>query len=101
MERPMHRGEWPAPPVATRIGGAEVPRIEWLIKRVVAVPGDPVPRDIVPALADVPEDRVPLGMLVLLGDNRDASFDSARFGYFPTDRVLGAVQRPLSSKQST
>ncbi|NUT53328.1 MAG: S26 family signal peptidase [Saccharothrix sp.] len=100
VERPMHRGEWPAPPVAGHVGGVAASRVEWLIKRVVAVPGDPVPRDVVPALADVPEDRVPVGRLVLLGDNRGASFDSAEVGYFPTDRVLGTVRRRLSSERS-
>jgi len=86
VERPMHHGDWPAPPAAR---GSHT---EWLIKRVAAVPGDPVPRDRVPALADAPEDRVPPGMLILLGDNREASFDSAHIGYIPADRVLGAVR---------
>jgi signal peptidase I len=45
----------------------------FLIKRIAALPGDLVPgaaRD-----ADV-MDRVPVGRLVLLGDNTNASFDS-------------------------
>jgi signal peptidase I len=67
----------------------------WLIKRVAAVPGDPVPRDRVPALAEVREDRVPEGKLVLLGDNQDVSMDSREVGYFPVERVLGAVSRVL------
>jgi signal peptidase I len=67
----------------------------WMIKRVVAVPGDPVPRQRVPALASEPAELVPRGRLVLLGDNAGASFDSRQLGYFPAERVLGAVLRPL------
>lgn len=67
-----------------------------MIKRVAAVPGDPVPRDEVPALADVPEACVLPGKLVLLGDNPDVSYDSRRAGYFPAERVLGVVVRSLS-----
>ncbi|QIS07982.1 S26 family signal peptidase [Nocardia arthritidis] len=64
---------------------------KWMIKRVAAVPGDPVPRAQVPALAQVLEDRVPQGQLVLLGDNGQISFDSRRIGYVPVARVLGPV----------
>ncbi|MEQ4301019.1 S26 family signal peptidase [Plantactinospora sp. B6F1] len=63
----------------------------WMIKRVAAVPGDRVPRGRVAALANVSEDRVPPGLVVLLGDNHRASFDSRQFGYFPAERILGAV----------
>ena len=56
----------------------------------------PVPRESVPALAAAGEDRVPPDRLVLLGDNADASLDSRHYGYFPTDRVLGTVLRPLA-----
>ncbi|MFG3552163.1 S26 family signal peptidase [Streptomyces sp. NPDC047725] len=66
----------------------------WLIKRVVAVTGDPVPRD-VSALASQAGDHVPAGCLVLIGDNRRASIDSRSLGYFRTDRVLGVVVRLL------
>ncbi|MCM6771890.1 S26 family signal peptidase [Nocardia sp. CDC159] len=63
----------------------------WMIKRVAAAPGDPVPREQVPALARVPETSVPQGRLVLLGDNKRVSFDSRRVGYVPAERVLGTV----------
>lgn len=72
------------------------PQRRWLIKRVAAVPGDPVPRDRVPSLATVSEPYVPPGKLVLLGDNQQASFDSRRLGYFSSDEVLGAVVRRLA-----
>jgi len=64
---------------------------EWMIKRVVATPGDPVPHEQVPALAEVADRCVPPGKLVLLGDNRKASFDSRQLGYIPIERVLGVV----------
>ncbi|WP_203589802.1 S26 family signal peptidase [Streptomyces sp. SID13031] len=62
---------------------------EWLVKRLVALPGDPVPRDEVAALRDAPDDVVPAGRLVLLGDNPTASFDSRTTGYFQTHSLLG------------
>ncbi|MEU5259332.1 S26 family signal peptidase [Amycolatopsis sp. NPDC021455] len=70
--------------------GPRATRTGYLIKRVAAVPGDPVPRAGLPALADRPEDRVPAGMLVLLGDAK-GSIDSAELGYFPVERVIGVV----------
>src|SRR4051812_4886685 len=39
-----------------------------LIKRLAAMPGEPVPRERVPALANVRESTVPPGKMVLLGD---------------------------------
>src|SRR6266545_1800605 len=67
----------------------------WMIKRVAALPGDPVPRQAVPMLAGRPEDAVPPAMLVLLGDNGSASYDSRQVGYFPADRLLGVAVRKL------
>ena len=67
----------------------------WLIKRVHAVPGDPVPRDTVPALADESGEIVPPGRVVLLGDNTTASYDSRWLGYFSTDDLLGVVVRTI------
>ncbi|MFE1770746.1 S26 family signal peptidase [Streptomyces sp. NPDC059008] len=72
-----------------------VPGPALVIKRVAAVPGDPVPRDRVAALAGVPERYVPRGQLVLLGDNPSASFDSRHRGYFPAACVVGTVWRSL------
>ncbi|MFJ5720537.1 S26 family signal peptidase [Streptomyces sp. NPDC093149] len=77
------------------MGPEEPAYFEWIIKRVAAVPGDAIPRDSVPSLADVPETTVPSGRLVLLGDNRAQSFDSRRFGYYSAEEVLGVVVRPL------
>jgi type IV secretory pathway protease TraF len=43
------------------------------------------------------DDRVPSGGLVLFGDNNH-SVDSRALGYFPGERVLGVVLRPLSAR---
>jgi signal peptidase I len=67
----------------------------WMIKRVAALPGDPVPRHTVPALAGRTEVVVPPDLLVLLGDNAAASYDSRQVGYFPADRLLGVAVRRL------
>lgn len=82
VQRPSRDGSWPADEVHL-----------WLLKRVAAVPGDPVPRDSVPALVSVTEPTVPPGHLVLLGDAGRGSFDSKQIGYFPMSRVLGVVVR--------
>ncbi|NUR89731.1 MAG: S26 family signal peptidase, partial [Nonomuraea sp.] len=65
-------------------------------KRLAAVPGDPIPRDAVPALRDAPGSRVPDGHLVVLGDNPARSYDSRRTGYLKADRLFGVVLRKLT-----
>jgi signal peptidase I len=65
----------------------------WIIKRVAAVPGDPIPRDTVPALRTAPGTRVPAGRLVVLGDNPSRSHDSRHTGYLTADRLFGVVLR--------
>jgi signal peptidase I len=69
----------------------------WLVKRLAALPGDPVPRDAVPALRDVDEKVVPPNQLVVLGDNDRASHDSRTVGYFDATTLLGIAVRSLSS----
>ncbi len=58
---------WRSPPLPNRAGSARVAGRRWMIKRVVAVPGDPAPA--LPALPRGADGRVPPGQLVLLGDN--------------------------------
>lgn len=100
VEPQKANGGWAAPPLKSSARAAELSGRRWIIKRIAAVPGDPVPHEAVPALAAAGEDRVPPGRLVLLGDNADASLDSRHYGYFPTDRVLGTVLRPLAPTRS-
>lgn len=75
------------------------PYHSWIIKRVIAAPGDPVPRDRIAALADVPEQHVPPGKLVLLGDNPTTSTDSRVVGYFPSKNVAGTMLRVLGRRR--
>jgi signal peptidase I len=71
----------------------------WIIKRVVALPGDPVPAGLSPAGSSVAGSSlagsVPAGVLVLLGDNPESSVDSRDFGYVPADRLFGVTVRRL------
>jgi signal peptidase I len=70
------------PPVRSAIGN-------WLIKRAVAVAGDPVPASVAAALAPGTT-TVPAGSLVVLGDGK-RSGDSRMWGLVPVDQVLGVV----------
>jgi signal peptidase I len=60
-----------------------------LVKRAVAVPGDPVPAGI-----PVPDRVVPPGRLVVLGDNAGRSADSRVVGFIPAADVVGVALRP-------
>ncbi|WP_329417335.1 S26 family signal peptidase [Streptomyces sp. NBC_01268] len=93
VEQPGADGRWLGPPPASGADDARLSGRRWLIKRVAAVPGEPVPRADFPALAHAEEDAVPPGKVVLVGDNRRLSLDSRRIGYFPAERVLGVVVR--------
>lgn len=94
VERPPYRAPWPDPPVPRTAPAHQIYARQWFIKRVAAVPGDPVPRSGLPALGDTPDRTVPEGMLILLGDNSEQSYDSRHVGYFPAERVLGEVADP-------
>ncbi|MFC5829480.1 S24/S26 family peptidase [Nonomuraea insulae] len=65
----------------------------FLIKRIAALPGDPVPPPVRPL---VPDARVPDGQLILIGDNTDASFDSRDHGYFPVADIYAITIRKLN-----
>jgi signal peptidase I len=86
VQRPDDDGQWRDHP-----GVAP----SWLVKRVVALPGCPVPVDRVPVLSADAATHVPAGKLVLLGDNSANSYDSRYIGYFPSERLLGVVVRSL------
>jgi signal peptidase I len=64
-----------------------------MVKRAVAVPGDPVPSGI-----DVAGPVVPAGRLLVLGDNPARSNDSRRLGYIPADALIGVVLRPIGQR---
>ena len=96
VERPTLDGRWHTPPIRGSVGSRD-----WMIKRVVALPGDPWPHGsgrepsgpsgrAVPAGAPVPA-----GCFAVHGDNPAGSFDSRVFGYCPADRLLGVVVRPM------
>lgn len=76
-----------APPPGSPMGDG------LLIKRVFALPGDPLPRARVPKLRAVPGEHVPDSSLVVLGDNPSMSIDSRQLGLFPADRLLGVLVR--------
>ncbi|MET7328133.1 S26 family signal peptidase [Nonomuraea sp. NPDC005650] len=65
---------------------------DFIIKRAVAVPGDPVPHIEFPELA---ETAVPPGSLLVVGDNLARSYDSRHHGYVPMGRFVGVVVRQL------
>ena len=72
-------------------------RREWLIKRVVAVPGEPLPETMqaAPGVAGSP---VPPGKLLILGDNGAVSLDSRLLGYIDAERILGIMIRPMRTQ---
>ncbi|RFU37562.1 hypothetical protein DZF91_32210 [Actinomadura logoneensis] len=102
-ETPDHLSRPPGPPAPARGSGAptepdrrdgpdrpeELDGTDWNVKRVVALPGDPIP-------PGVPGEGgpVPPGRLVVLGDNPD-SVDSRQRGLYAGDRLLGVVLRRL------
>ncbi|MFC5824133.1 S26 family signal peptidase [Nonomuraea insulae] len=65
---------------------------EFLIKRVAALPGDPVPDGVRRVVAD---DVVPAGRFVLIGDNTEVSFDSREHGFFHADDLRAVTVKKL------
>ncbi|GLW11749.1 S26 family signal peptidase [Microtetraspora sp. NBRC 13810] len=82
-------GRWRTGPLPAPEGA------KWLIKRVAALPGDPVPPDVARVVHAFDGALVPEGRLVVVGDG-ELSADSRHWGYLPADRVLGVVVRGLS-----
>ncbi|NUW44461.1 signal peptidase I [Nonomuraea rhodomycinica] len=93
-------------PVSVRVPTADgrtvvagsTPVTDLVVKRVHALPGDPVPRARVPALAHVEEETVPAGRIVVLGDNPEESVDSRRYGYLAADTLVAVVIRALQGQ---
>jgi signal peptidase I len=63
----------------------------YLIKRLAALPGDPVPASVRPTVG---VEIVPEGQCVALGDNKD-SVDSRSWGFVPLSDIVGRVVRAL------
>ncbi|MFG1874755.1 signal peptidase I [Sphaerisporangium sp. NPDC049003] len=96
LESPHPEGLWARlPPPGHRLQGRE-----WVVKRAVALPGDPVPPAVAAAAGIEDEDaRVPSGSLVLIGDGK-RSGDSRKWGPCPGDRLLGVVVARLPRRNS-
>jgi signal peptidase I len=94
VEMPAQGGGWtPEPPPWPGAGR------QWLIKRVVALPGDNWPEDAMGRTGAARAAAWPVavlapGQFAVLGDNRAASFDSREMGCVPAARLLGVVIRP-------
>ncbi|MEO3798535.1 S26 family signal peptidase [Nonomuraea sp. B1E8] len=69
------------------------PQPRWNVKRVAALPGDPIPAQARAATGAVR--TVPAGSLIVLGDNGEGR-DSRQVGLYPADRILGVALRTLA-----
>jgi signal peptidase I len=63
-----------------------------MIKRVAALPGDPIPGQ---------DTRVPRTGIFVIGDNPDASYDSRQAGPFDAGEIRGVVLRTLAHRRRT
>lgn len=72
------------------------PGTTWLVKRIAAASGDPVPREHISTASQLVGSVVPPDRLVALGDNLTQSFDSRHYGYVRADQVLGVVVRRMA-----
>ncbi len=66
---------------------------EYFIKRVYKMEGELVDFANVPETWSIAngEYRVPKGQIYVLGDNREVSEDSRKYGSVPLDRILGKI----------
>src|SRR5262249_39375898 len=75
-------------------GELQADGLQWLLKRVTGLPGEPVPAE----LRDViTSDQIPAGYLTVRGDAA-RSLDSRQLGLVPQASVLGVVIYPARRK---
>ena len=67
----------------------------WMVKRAIALPGDPIPGGSVPHAIYINRDEVPQGKLIVRGDNTEWSYDSSQAGFVDGSALLGVVVRTL------
>lgn len=84
----LHSPHGTHPPRTRRPTRGSLGGSRWVIKRVAALPGDPVPGSVRAAAQGARV--VPAGKLVLLSDN-PAGTDSRRWGLVAADDMLGLV----------
>ncbi|MYS87531.1 S26 family signal peptidase [Streptomyces sp. SID5474] len=82
--------------IPERIDLAPAPQGRLMVKRAVAVAGDPVPVEQFPVLRDAAGEAVPAGALVVLGDNAASSWDSRAYGFVHRDQVVGVAVRRIA-----
>jgi signal peptidase I len=83
IRSPYDAGVWRGLFPAARLEGGR-----WIIKRVSALVGDPVPDQVREAAGGT--EAVPPGAMVVLSDNPGGT-DSRRWGFLPVTDVLGRV----------
>ncbi|MGI5237915.1 S26 family signal peptidase [Dactylosporangium sp. CA-139066] len=78
------------------VAGQKVPGGDLLVKRVAALPGDPVPASVLAAVGGRPGDRVPERRVVVLGDAPAASADSRNWGFAAVTDIVGVMAGRLA-----
>ncbi|QSQ28066.1 S26 family signal peptidase [Pyxidicoccus parkwayensis] len=79
------------PPAAQR-AALDAEALPYLVKRVAAVAGDPVPDWAWTALGADSQTRVPPGKVVVAGDNAAHSTDSRQLGYIDAAAIIAIVR---------
>jgi signal peptidase I len=74
--------------------------LAWLVKRVSALPGDPVPPDVRDIVGAPDGGLVPSGSLIVRGDAARTQ-DSRHFGYVPESSLLGVVLTRTPAPESS